>query len=291
MTNLFREGIEARIDNRLVNADSIEFFLDLNQSLVIRLFFERLKTGEFSLYLPVLKQLPRGHRRYLLVNIKDGSYQNVLSASSAPVFFEFNADHSINTFRAYFSRGIYHIFSGFDHILFLLTLLIPSVLVINRSGYRVISSLLPGVLDTLKIVTAFTLAHSITLALAVFQVVKLPGHFVEAAIAFSIIVCAVNNLKPILPGSRWSLAFGFGLIHGFGFANALINSGLGSGNSIIPLLGFNLGIESGQLAIVITVLPGIYMIRRTMIFRVGIFKGGSIASILIACGWMFERTF
>ena len=290
LTNLFEKAIEARIENRLIGADSIEFSIELNESLIVSLAYEKMKTGQFSLYMPVLKQLPRGHRQYLLINNYNGTYQNVLSASSAPVIFDFKADNSVNTIKLYFTQGIYHIFSGFDHILFLLTLLLPAVLVINNNQYRCVENLMPGLIDTVKIVTAFTLAHSITLGLAVFQVVQLSGHFVEAVIAFSIIVCAANNLKPILPASRWSLAFGFGFIHGFGFANALISLGLESKNSIVPLLGFNLGIETGQLVIVLIVLPVIYMIRDTMVFRIGIFKGGSIASILIASTWMIERT-
>lgn len=287
---LFSNGIEIRMKNNRLTAESIDLTTEDNENLIVRFTVNTMTTGRLSLYMPILKQLPRGHRQYLIVNNDDSTYQNVLSAKSKPVNVDLSMKNSANIFRLYFTQGIQHIFAGFDHILFLLTLLLPAVLIFSKNQYLGVPKLMPTLIDTFKIVTAFTLAHSITLGLAVFQIIQLPGRLVESVIAFSIIVCAINNLKPILPLSRWSLAFGFGLIHGFGFANALIDLGIESKKSIFPLLGFNLGIETGQLAIVILVLPTIYIIRHSTIFRIWVFKGGSIASILIACGWMFERT-
>ena len=291
LSKLFSDGIEVRIENSLWLADSINMSIERNESLIVRLTFNALNTNNFSLYMPILKQLPRGHRQYLLVNGNAGSYQNVLSANSEPIYVDVDAGNFLTIFKLYFSQGIQHLFTGFDHILFLLTLLLPAVLIMSKNHYQARTEITPAFIDTFKIVTAFSLAHSITLGLAVFQIVQLPGRFVESMIAFSIIICAINNLKPILPAPRWFLAFGFGLIHGFGFANTLTNMGIESKNSIIPLLGFNLGIETGQLVIVTFLLPIIYLIRHSTIFRLWIFKGGSFASILIASGWMLERTF
>ena len=287
---LFSNGIEIRMKKNRLAAENIDLTSKDNETLIVRFTVNTLTTGRLSLYMPILKQLPRGHRQYLIVNSNGSTYQNVLSAKSKPISIDHSTDNSANTFKLYFTQGIQHIFAGFDHILFLLTLLLPAVLILSKNQYLGVSKLMPTLIDTFKIVTAFTLAHSITLGLAVFQVIQLPGRLVESVIAFSIIVCAINNLKPILPVSRWSLAFGFGLIHGFGFANALIDLGIESKKSILPLLGFNLGIEIGQLTIVIFILPIIYIIRHSIIFRIWIFKGGSIVSILIACGWMIERT-
>jgi len=148
-----------------------------------------------------------------------------------------------------------------------------------------------ALLDLVKVVTAFTLAHSITLSLAVFNIVKLPSQLVESAIAFSIIVVALNNLRPVFTDARWRLAFGFGLLHGFGFANVLIDLGLSSSSMIVSLLGFNLGVEMGQIALVALVFPFAASLRHTAVYRRWIFSGGSSAAVLIASIWMFERVF
>ena len=291
LVQLFSNGVEIHMKNNRLRAENIDLTTKDNENMIVRFTVNSLTTGRLTLYMPILKQLPRGHRQYLIVNKNGSTYQNVLSAESNPVSIDLSTDNSANTFRLYFTQGVQHIFAGIDHVLFLLTLLLPAVLIFSKNQYLGVTKLMPTLIDTVKIVTAFTLAHSITLGLAVFQIIQLPSRLVESMIALSIIICAINNLKPILPVSRWSLAFGFGLIHGFGFANALIDLGIESKKSMLPLLGFNLGIETGQLAIVILVLPIIYIIRHSTIFHIWIFKGGSIASILIACGWMLERTF
>ncbi len=233
--------------------------------------------------MPILKNLPRGHRLYLSVDNNSSTYQNVLSANSKPITVDLDEVISADALKLYFAQGIQHIFVGFDHILFLLTLLLPGVLIIKNNQYPGYSKLMPALIDTFKIITAFTFAHSLTVGLAVFQFVQLPGRLVEPVIAFSIIACAINNLKPILPVSRWSLAFGF--------ASVLAELGMESKKSLTPLIEFNLGIEAGQLAIVIIVLPVFYIIRNSMIFRIGIYKGGSVVSIMIASGWMLQRAF
>lgn len=291
LAQVFSKGIELRNDSRLLTADYVEFTIESNENLIFTAEFREIEKSELNLYMPVLEQLPRGHRQYLLVGTNTGSYENVLSAQSNPLILDLDPATSTGTFVAYLTQGMHHIFIGFDHILFLLTLLLPAVLFYHNNKYEGTKRLMPALIDTTKIVTAFTLAHSVTLGLAVYQIVQLPGRLVESVIAFSIIICAVNNLKPIIPVSRWLLAFGFGLIHGFGFANALLDLGVASDKSIVPLLAFNVGIETGQLLIVMVVLPVIYTIRHSRIFRLWIFKGASIASILIASGWMLERSF
>ena len=286
----FSKGIEFRIENTLRAADDIDLSIEKNENLILKLDFSITNTSTFSLYMPILKQFPRGHRQYFLANKNNESYQHVLSADSKPIYFNLTSNNSAATFIPFYLQGIGHIFAGFDHILFLLTLLLPTILIFSKNNEDELTKLKPVMIDTFKIITAFTLAHSITLGLAVMQVIQLPGRLVESMIAFSIIVCAINNLKPILPTSRWTLALVFGLIHGFGFASALADLGVESKKSMIPLLGFNLGIETGQLAIVMLVLPIIYIIRHSNIFRIWIFKGGSIVTILIASVWMLERT-
>jgi hypothetical protein len=138
----------------------------------------------------------------------------------------------------------------------------------------------------LKIVTVFTLAHSITLWLAVMEYVTLPGRLVEATIALSIVVTALNNLYPVLPLSGWAIAFVFGLVHGFGFANVLVDLGLSEGTLAVALFGFNVGVELGQMAIVLVFFPLAFMLRSTLFYRRLSLQVGSIAGL-----WMYERVF
>lgn len=184
-------------------------------------------------------------------------------------------------FLDYAREGVWHIWIGFDHILFLVSLLLPSVLAAAR--FR------PALLDVVKVVTAFTLAHSITLALAALSVIALPSRLVESAIALSVILAALNNLWPVVQRGRWLVAFGFGLVHGFGFAGVLAELGLPSDTLLLALLGFNLGVETGQLAIVALFLPLAYAMRETWVYRRVIVAGGSALIALGATGWLAER--
>ena len=146
-------------------------------------------------------------------------------------------------------------------------------------------------MDVLKIVTAFTLAHSVTLTLATFEVITLQSRWVESGIAASVVIAALNNLFPVVHGRRWIVAFGFGLLHGFGFASVLTDLGLP--RSVLPwaLVGFNVGVEIGQLTIVAAFLPIAYALRRTWVYRKMLFIGGSIAIIAMASIWFIERAF
>lgn len=185
-------------------------------------------------------------------------------------------------------EGVYHIWIGLDHILFLIALLLPSVF--RRSGGRwePAPSFWPALVDVAKVVTAFTIAHSVTLALATLQIVVLPGRIVETAIAVSVALAALNNLRPVLSG-RWLLAFGLGLLHGFGFSSVLVDLGLPAGQLALSLLGFNLGVELGQLAIVAAFLPVAFWLRGTAFYRWGTFTAGSAAIAVIACVWSVQR--
>jgi len=146
-------------------------------------------------------------------------------------------------------------------------------------------------LSVLKVVTMFTLAHSITLWLAVMEYVTLPGQIVEATIALSIVITALNNLYPVLPLSNWAIAFFFGLVHGFGFANVLLDLGLSNVILGLSLLGFNVGVELGQIAIVLIFLPLAYLLRGTKFYCLLVFRIGSVLIATIAGLWMFERIF
>ena len=189
-------------------------------------------------------------------------------------------------FGAYIKHGIWHIWIGYDHILFLLSLLLPAVLLPGLREQR--QGLQAAFHDVLKVVTAFTLAHSITLSLSGLSLVSLPSRWVEAAIAASVILAALNNLLPLFRGKRPMAAFAFGLLHGLGFASVLRDLGLPQDALLASLLGFNVGVEIGQLAIVAAFLPVAWLLRKTWLYR-QVLSAGSLAIATVACVWLIER--
>jgi len=194
-------------------------------------------------------------------------------------------------FATYVHEGVWHIWQGFDHILFLLSLLLPAVLVRRDGRWQAGRSFRGAFVEVAKVVTAFTLAHSITLSLAALDVVALPSRWVESAIALSVVLAALNNLFPVVSHGRWMAAFAFGLLHGFGFAGALHDLGLPSGSLALSLAGFNIGVELGQLAIVAAFLPLAYAIRASWAYRRVIVAGGSAVIASVAGVWLVERAF
>jgi hypothetical protein len=144
-------------------------------------------------------------------------------------------------------------------------------------------------LSILKVVTAFTVAHSITLGLAAFGIIRLPTRLTESVIAASIIVAALNNLFPVVTQRRGRIAFFFGLLHGFGFASVLADMGLPEGARLLSLLAFNLGIECGQLAVVVLTMPVVYAMRRATAYQRLVLPVGSAAVAVLASVWLIQR--
>ena len=194
-------------------------------------------------------------------------------------------------FLDYAREGVWHIWIGFDHILFLLSLLLPAVFVARAGDWHPAERFGETFWDVFRVATSFTIAHSITLSLAALSVVQLPSRLVESAIALSVVLAALNNLWPLVHGRRWLVAFGFGLIHGFGFASVLADLGLPQSALLLALVGFNLGVEGGQLAIIAVFLPFAFALRATWLYRRAIFLGGSAAIALVAMLWLVERAF
>lgn len=186
--------------------------------------------------------------------------------------------------------GVWHIWIGYDHVLFLLVLLIPAVLRRTATGREAAPGFAGPFTRVVVIVSAFTVAHSITLTSAALGWVVLPSRLVESAIAASVLVAALVNLLPHTAGASgvW-IAFGFGLLHGFGFANVLSEIGAEGEPVWRTLLGFNLGVEIGQLAIVAVFLPIAYFLRNTRFYRTGVLYGGSSAAALCAMVWLWQR--
>jgi len=187
--------------------------------------------------------------------------------------------------------GIHHIFAGIDHLLFLVALLLPSVLVRKDGRWEPVPRFRQALIDVLKIVTAFTVAHSITLSLSALDVLRLPSRFVEASIAASVVVAALNNIVRVLEEDRWTAAFAFGLLHGFGFSATLMDLGLPRKNLVLTLFGFNVGVEVGQMCVVAAFLPLAFLSRRTLFYRRVGLVGGSVVIAALASVWFIERAF
>ena len=209
-------------------------------------------------------------------------------------------------FLAMVQQGVWHIWIGMDHILFLVALILPSVVrrrkkegvtgeAINTTksgfwGWEPVKSFRPAFMYILKIVTFFTIAHTITLSLASLEIITLPSRVVESIIAFSVGLAAYHNIRPIFKGEDWVIAFVFGLFHGFGFASVLGDLGFKGEYLSLSLVGFNIGVELGQIAIIALIFPILYFIRNNK-FYVKLMLWLSIVLIVISVYWLTERAF
>jgi hypothetical protein len=234
----------------------------------------------------LVQWLPPGEKEALSV---------ILGTETATQNLPFQPPSQWQSFKQYVVEGVWHIWIGFDHILFLLSLLLPAVLVFRKVNeikqLQAADSFWGAFKEVLKVVTAFTLAHSITLTLAALGYISLPSRLVESVIAASIIVAAISNIRGNLDTKRWVMAFAFGLIHGFGFASVLADLGLPQNALVTALIGFNVGVELGQLAIVAVFLPLAFWLRATKFYQVGVFKWGSVLIALMALYWFVQRAF
>lgn len=235
--------------------------------------------------------LPPGHRQFATVSAESGPVlaERLLMASEPSLVFPLAAANGLpapavssreepSSFAAFLKLGVEHIWTGYDHLLFLFGLLV--VCIRFRSSVAIIS--------------CFTLAHSITLALATLDLVNLPSRYTEPLIAASIVYVGVENLvrRGAEPRGRWALTFLFGLIHGFGFASVLRELGVGQGGHglAMPLFSFNLGVELGQIVIAAVVLPIIWQLRKNDKFlRRGV---PALSAVVALAGlyWLLERT-
>ncbi len=181
-------------------------------------------------------------------------------------------------------QGALHLVTGYDHVLFVLTLLLAGGVVSRKRGFR------RAVKEVAWVVTAFTVGHSVSLALASFEVVTLPAQWVEAAIAATIVIVALDNVfRPDRSDARPWLAGGFGLIHGFGFASVLAEVGLPAGQRALALFSFNVGIELAQLAFVVVALGPLAWLARRKLYEPLVLRGGSFAIAAMGAVWLVER--
>jgi hypothetical protein len=236
-----------------------------------------------------------------LVRLTTGGDEQTLVAGAEKRELVFAAPAEGASFGRFLVEGIRHILIGADHLLFLTALLLPAVL--RRRGRLKTPGLNVGLIDyeprpglggalaeVLKLVTAFTVAHSVTLALSALDIVDLPSRLVESTIAATVVLAALSNLWPLSPAERWGPAFTLGLVHGFGFSSVLKDLGLRGSSLVAELFGFNLGVELGQLCFVAAVVPVLYASSRLRPYPT-FARVGSLIIALIGMGWFVQRAF
>ena len=246
----------------------------------------RILSIKYTLFFDVDPQ----HRGLLRLEDQGGTHTAVFSPDRETWQLEAHSVALGRQFLDFFQTGVWHIWTGFDHILFLCALLLPAVLELRGGKWQAVTTFRRAFLDVISIVTAFTLAHSITLSLAVLGFITLPSRLIESTIAASVVLAALNNLYPLIEKRLWVIAFVFGLVHGLGFANVLTDLGLTKSALTVSLVSFNLGVEAGQLVIVATFLPLAYLSRRSWLYPRLALGAGSLSIAAVASVWLIERS-
>ena len=292
-----RADIERHLRSRLkIVADDAEPVLRFDKLMYGTQNRESLLLSQFSLQAPAdIRKIDvddTDDRCFLKIIWAGTGKQEALLTPGSGVHRFARESASGSGFVDLLKEGIWHIWIGYDHVLFLLVLLIPAVFQRTTTGREAVPTFGAAFARVAIIVSAFTIAHSITLTCAAMQWVVLPGRLVESAIAGSIFVAAMLNFLPTTADVRGAwLAFGFGLLHGFGFASVLTEVNAEGSPLWRTLLAFNLGVEVGQLAIVAVFLPIAFYLRHTAFYRKGVVYGGSTVAGLCALLWFVRRAF
>ena len=276
--------------------------LDLPQGKFAQFHF-RADTGPLPDKLEVrhtmLYENDRFHRGLLLVeyNVKtDREYgaeyaAMLFSPATSTQTLDLTAIPTILWPRDMIQQGVMHIWIGIDHILFLIALVLPTVLVLGNRTWTPVSGFPRALWNLLKIVTAFTLAHSITLLLAAFGYLEVSSRFVESMIALSIVLVALNNITGKVRGGSLMVIVFLGLFHGLGFASVMGHLPFRMVDALKSVVFFNVGVELGQIAIVAVLFPTLFLLRKTRFYVPVILKGGSAVLILVAGFWFVQRAF
>jgi hydrogenase/urease accessory protein HupE len=272
-------------DSKVRKAQFIRSHLDQNNNVEVRLDFGATVFSSLEIQSKIIRSLPLGHRQYLEVQNSRGetTFEQLLSAATDRATVEMPRNNAsmagfeiVSSFTNFLTLGVKHILTGYDHLLFLLGLLVVA----------------RGFFSSLSIITSFTIAHSITLAAATFNLAHIPSRIVEPLIAASIVYVGIENLlRSDVPKARQLVTFGFGLIHGFGFASVLREMGIGAGTDgiALPLLSFNVGVELGQIMVAAVALPIIWKLRAKPVFIARWAPVCSAAVVLIGSFWFAER--
>ncbi|MDP3295864.1 MAG: HupE/UreJ family protein [Nevskia sp.] len=201
----------------------------------------------------------------------------------------FESGRPADVFRTYLIEGLWHVWTGADHMLFLAGLFLPAVLRRRAGGWQPAERLSTALRDTAALVTAFTLAHATTLALAASGAFSPPSRVVESLVAASVLFAGLNNLLPMVHRRLWLLAGFFGLIHGAAIAGALLELGLPTSGRVWALLAFNLGVEFAQLGLIAVVVPLCFAGRNSALFRNAVLVPGSIIVAIAGLAWLLQR--
>ena len=252
-----------------------------------------IANADFTLRYSLIFQQDSLHRGLLKVDLPNLQSSALLSPERPDAQVNRSESSALRVFGKYIIEGVWHIWIGIDHIVFLISLLLLAPLQPARmkiTKWPGAKTARPVLLDVFAVVTAFTIAHSITLCLTVMEWLTPPSDLVEQAIALSVVLASLNNLLGVYSLKRWRLAFVFGLIHGFGFANVLLDLGLPIGALVAALGGFNLGVELGQLVIVLVFLSLAWFMRHTLFYRWVVAAGGSFVIALLGVYWLLVRS-
>lgn len=231
-------------------------------------------------------------RAFFKLVMRNDEMSSVFDQTSAIQRFALGETKRWSTIGLFTKEGAKHIWEGTDHLLFLLTLLLPGLMLTIRKpdlNGELAAYNRDAEKFAFKVITAFTLSHSITLAFSVFGWVSLPDKLIESLIALSIMISAVLNLQNRFHISHWKMAFLFGLIHGMGFANGLKELGLSSMYFLETLFAFNLGVELGQLSAVIVVSVPVLLLARKAESKQLVLQYGSIGVLLTSIVWLAQR--
>ncbi len=248
----------------------------------------RTPAGPLALSATLFFDKDATQRTLIDISTPAGQFTSILSPSET-TWHEPAAPSIARTFGTFVVQGLWHVWIGYDHLAFLLLLLLPGVLRSTGTDWRGTGSFGETARDLLRIITAFTLAHSVTLALAATGTVQVPVRPIEIAIALSIVVAGLLNLFPAAARARLALAFGFGLIHGFGFANALAELGTHGARLVPTLAGFNVGVELAQISLVLLVLPFLLRARNSVFYAWRFMPATSIVAAMAGAAWVAQR--
>lgn len=289
------DHLEVRINSRAIRPNPTGFEIEEHSDAVYGTVLFVLKPEVPPIDLLVTYRLFNDtdplHRGLFRLDMPNRTATAIFSPSQPTQRFRLSAPETPARLLNFVREGVWHIWTGYDHILFLIALLLPAVLQRQGGAWAPAEGVKAALLNIVKVVTAFTVAHSITLTLATMGWVNLPSRFIESVIAASVVIAALNNLKPLFAERTWMIAFGFGLIHGFGFASALTELHLSATSLAGALVGFNLGVELGQLAIVFIFVPIAFALRKRAFYQQVALRYCSILIVVLASAWFFERAF
>lgn len=273
------ESIQVGVDGRALRGVIDRISMDETETVHVRLLFADASGARLVVKSGIAPRLSRGHRELVSIRAEDGTSlaEAMLDMRSNEVtanIAEPTGDRGARVLR-FVALGMRHILTGWDHLLFLAALLV----VVRR--WR----------DVIHTITAFTLAHSVTLALAATGLVRAPGRIVEPLIAASVVYVGLENIFRSIPSSRWRLTFAFGLVHGLGFAAALRDLGVGPSAAAValPLASFNVGVEAGQIAVAGVLVPIFWKLNARPDVRLRFASAWSVLVVLAGSYWLIER--